>query len=194
MCEAASGVNTKDKVLWIPQFNSHYKILKHFGITDTEPVPDFVKWECTPPIKNGMPDYNAPLDDWIFRIDQDRLPDWAVPELEEKRARQVLPDWYKSHIDGKCTDARYVVFSGGDGATLKGGYRATLTGGDNATLTGGDDATLTGGDGAVLIVRWYDDGWHVLTKIITKKTSGNTYQVVNGKWKCIRKAEGAESK
>jgi hypothetical protein len=169
MCEAASGITTKDSVFISKISNSHTVILEESGIKDIKSVPDFVKWEIIPKDR----DYTTPMSTWIYRVDQDTIPSWYVPKVDEKRARKALKEWAKYHNITKefgnnvCEQFGDLVFlkagygatlkagdsatlKAGDGATLTAGYGATLKAGNRATLTAGDGATLTAGDSATL--------------------------------------------
>ena len=59
--------------------------------------------------------------------------DWMVWAFEH----EVMP---------QSIVTKYMVISGGYGATVKGGDLSTVTGGDESTVTGGDESTVSGGD------------------------------------------------
>ena len=79
---------------------------------------------------------------------------------------------------------------GGNDSTLRGGDGSILTGGDNSTLTAGYDSNLTGGDGSILtagigsvvIIRYFQDKWTLLTRVITKEEANKPYKVVDDHW------------
>jgi hypothetical protein len=141
MCQAASCITTKDAVLIGRTTNSHTEILKQHGITDTQQQPDFVKWECVPPDN----DYSLPLDQWVYSVDQNYLPDWYVPELDEKRAREKLVQWYHEHITLQNTDTCELMQNTGDYSMQKSGDWSTQTAGRYSTQTAGSGGTQTAG-------------------------------------------------
>lgn len=92
MCEMASMIVTRTDVLWLPESDSHEGIIKKNGLNDRGIVPDFVRVEICP----YDDDYSIPFEAWVFRVDQDILPDWWNKEWAEIQVRQVLPEWAKS--------------------------------------------------------------------------------------------------
>ena len=92
MCRPASMVVTRDKVFWSELSDSHDEIIREFGLTDEVAGRiTLVRVEITPPEDN----FSAPLDQWIFRVDQDLLPEWAEKDVDkvEARTRDVLVCW-----------------------------------------------------------------------------------------------------
>jgi hypothetical protein len=179
MCNFASFTLTKDKVFWHCS-ESHTTIHEHHNLhADGCRGPNVLNVEITPPPRNPK----APLAEWIYRVDQDILPEWHDPIESERRSRAALSDraelerWlvHEDVADGSHSISGYgstltggddstltggddSTLTGGDDSTLTGGYGSTLTGGDDSTLTGGYDSTLTGGYGSTLVVRWWDSG------------------------------------
>ncbi len=197
MCKPASMVVTKDKVLYGTTSNSHSIIHDQHGLTDDKLPPDHVNVEIVPPEKGGIPQYDAPFDEWEYCVDQDILPDWYVAEHDEQRVRKVLPAGYHDHIELMNTDAPFVSFTGGDlstltggdCSTLTGGHCSTLTGGDSSTLTGGGDSTLTGrhgstltgGDCSVLVWRyWIKGDYRVFVHIVADDEAGHKFTHQDG--------------
>ena len=164
MCEGASFVLKKEKCFWEKKHNSHRLILEANGIEDKKEIPDFVKLEITPPIKNGMLDYFAPFYEWIYKLDQDKFPDWYVPEIYEKIAREMLPAWFESHIIGQCTDSKQV------------------------TQTAGDASTQTAGVNSVQIGYWFEGSvYNSAVRKITKKEANKPYKFKMGVWTLLKK-------
>ena len=95
MCQLKSGILLKDRV-FIPDYDSHEDMLKELKIEDTEANAKrlFVRAELIPP--NG--DVFTPVSKWKYMVDQDILPDWYVPEVDEKRMRDAVAEWAKEHI------------------------------------------------------------------------------------------------
>ena len=95
MCKFKSGIILKDRV-FIPDYDSHEDMLKELKIEETEDNAKrlFVRAELTPPDKNVF----TPVSEWKYRVDQDILPEWYVPEVDEKRMRDAVAEWAKEHI------------------------------------------------------------------------------------------------
>ena len=95
MCQLKSGILLKDRV-FIPDYDSHEDMLKELKIEDTEDNARrlFVRVELVPPDDNVF----TPVSEWKYRVDQDILPDWYVPEVDEKRMRDAVAEWAKEHI------------------------------------------------------------------------------------------------
>jgi len=132
MCRPASFVLTKDKVLWLPGTNSHEEIIEQYKLNDRTNKPDFVRIEIAPPTNNYIPQYDAPLSRWIYKIGQDYLPPWYVPEVDEKRAREELPAWYGAHIIGQNTDVSYIKQIGENGCYQKAGNNSKQKAGNDS--------------------------------------------------------------
>lgn len=90
MCEPASMILTRTEALIGRGTNSHTRILAQYGIRDTVLTPNFVKIEMRPPKRDGIPDYNAPFNQWTYYVDQDYLPSWYVHEINIQRVRDAL--------------------------------------------------------------------------------------------------------
>ena len=87
MCNFASFVLTKDKVFWSETTDSHEGIIREFKLAqDGARGPNILRVEITPP---KLIDWNN-LGAWIYRIDQDIMPEWHDPKADEARAREAL--------------------------------------------------------------------------------------------------------
>ena len=88
MCNPISAIVTKEKV-WFGTTDSHEDIIREHklreGNADGTRV-YIVRVEVTPP--NG--DLTAPVDRWVYRVDQDVFPVWYDAEDCETRARGAL--------------------------------------------------------------------------------------------------------
>lgn len=91
MCKFASSVITRDKEFYLPNSDSHTRIINHFGLNEYSPVTGahIVKIEITP---NPNVKVWPSLANWNYNIDQDVLPDWhtANPDDTRKRAFESL--------------------------------------------------------------------------------------------------------
>ena len=92
MCNFAGFVITKDSVFWSQKTDSHQSICEeHHLYTDGVRGTNVVPVELVPP--NG--DYTAPVDKWIFSLDDNIspvLPEWWDADRAEKQCRAMLPD------------------------------------------------------------------------------------------------------
>ena len=88
MCKFASFVLTKDKVLWVPDNDSHEEIIsKHNLHADGARGTNILRVEITPSdTQTEFTDYAS----WVYRIDQDTRPSWFDAEYDEKRVREEL--------------------------------------------------------------------------------------------------------
>jgi hypothetical protein len=196
MCKPASMILTKDDVLWAKGNNSHEIIIKNNNLKDDTTSPNFVRIEITPPEKDCRPQYDAPLNKWEYRTDQDFLPKWYVASVDEERARKVLPAWYESHIVGQLTDANYITQTAGNSSTQTAGNFSTQTAGDVATQTAGNFSTQTAGNfstqtagiNTVQICRCYiGSDYKTFFRIITEKEANKPYYFKDGVWTLIEK-------
>ena len=98
MCKLKSGLLFKNGV-FVPDYDSHDKMLTEKGIEDTAEnriAEKFVRFELSP--ENDDP--FVPIDMWVFKIDQDELPEWikSDPEKYEAIARAAVKEWAEKHI------------------------------------------------------------------------------------------------
>jgi len=73
---------------------------------------NIVRTEIPPPNRN----FAAPPETWRFKIDQDILPEWAVPDVIETRSRAALTDWIAKRVirescESLCNGRFYVCGS-----------------------------------------------------------------------------------
>ena len=107
MCRKASLVITRDKVFWSQNTDSHTAIHDEFSLRDDScRGVTLVNVEITPP---GYGDGNepapgarwdAPLEEWTYRVDQDLLPEWHTkdPAKHEAAARAALVNWFAAKV------------------------------------------------------------------------------------------------
>jgi hypothetical protein len=160
MCTPASFVLTKDCVFFSKTSNSHEDIIEeNHLVADGVRGPNILRVEIVPP--DG--DYALPISKWQYHTDQDILPEWAGDG--EKRARAALKQWKRYHC---------LIRTAGDGSTLTAGYRSTLT--------AGNGSTLTAGNGSIFIIRWWNNGWHVVAREVTDNMANRLWQFNSGVW------------
>ena len=98
MCKLKSGLLFKNGV-FVPDYDSHDKMLREKCIEDTAEnriAGKFVRFELSP--ENDDP--FVPIDMWVFKIDQDELPEWikSDPKKYEAMARAAVKEWAEKHI------------------------------------------------------------------------------------------------
>ena len=88
MCEFASFIITKDREFWSETDNSHTTIIRENNLHEDGPRgPNIIRVEISPTNKIKVwPSLKA----WKYKVDQDILPEWHIPETTEKRARAAL--------------------------------------------------------------------------------------------------------
>lgn len=141
MCRPASMILTKNDVYYDTQSNSHEDIIKQLGLTDKTCTPDFVRVEIYP--TDGA--YKKDVKNWVYRVDQDYLPDWYCAEYYEIRVRDALTEWKQYHC---CVQeaGKLAMLEGGFNVVQIVGDRSTQTARNNSTQTAGNRSTQTSGD------------------------------------------------
>jgi hypothetical protein len=169
MCEVKSMILLKDRVYCPANTDSHSKMLNDLGIKDDRLQADFVKIEITPPNN----DFFAPVEDWLFSVDQDNTPDWYVPELDKKRAVEALEVWANTHIfvgknnfeiagDGffyikncKNVAVKNATVEACDNSTVEACGCSTVKASGNSTVEAYDNATVKAFDKSTIMA--YDN-------------------------------------
>lgn len=90
MCIPASFIITRERTLWLVNSDSHEDIIEFYGLKEG----DFVRIEISPPDM----EYALPIDRWVYKTDQDILPEWHNDKWAEEMCRLELPKWYKAHV------------------------------------------------------------------------------------------------
>ena len=90
MCYPASFIITRERTLWLKDSDSHEDIIEYYKCREGE----FVRVEISPPNKN----YRLPINKWVYKTDQDILPEWHSDKFAEEMCRLELPKWYKTHV------------------------------------------------------------------------------------------------
>ena len=95
MCRFKSGIILKDRV-FIPEYDSHQKMLDELGIEDNRQNAEklFIRAELVSRDGNVLSDIN----NWVFIVDQDILPDWYVKDYDKQRMVEAVKEWAKNHI------------------------------------------------------------------------------------------------
>ena len=160
MCQLKSGIILKDRI-FIGPTDSHTEMLEELGIEDTAANAKrlFVRAELYP--KDN--DVFTPVEQWIYHVDQDILPDWYVPDYDKSRFVSAVRDWAGSHIFDKIPgltiagpgiyflrDCKDATLWDNSTATLWDNSTATLRGHSTATLRDNSTATLRGNSTATL--------------------------------------------
>ena len=100
MCKFKSGLILKNKGVWAAEGNeSHSDLLESLRIEDNHmnATKTFVRAELIPKNNDKMADIN----EWIYKVDQDIVPDWYEkdPERYEQEFRKAvekyMEDWKK---------------------------------------------------------------------------------------------------
>jgi hypothetical protein len=142
MCKPASFVLTKDRVFWSMYTDSHTEIIDEFGLhEDGARGPNVVKVEISP--DNERLDSDPGM--WVYKLDQDRTPEWYDAGNCVRRARAALIEWVAARVitEGNLELSRVYAFVYGRAAvTLHDTSRATLCEKASANLLGNAKATL----------------------------------------------------
>ena len=135
MCQPASFVVTKDRVFWSLRTDSHSEIIAEYELHEHgSHGPKIVKVEITPP--DG--DFTRPLTEWVYKVDQDILPDWHDNADTESRSRNALDEWAAKRL---LLSGHHVV-EGGKRVFICDSASATLCDSASATLCNSASATL----------------------------------------------------
>jgi len=149
MCRPASFVVTKDRVFWSPNGDCHELIISENELKESNIRSEiqFVRVEICPPDE----DFRTPLDQWKYRTDQDLLPGWYVESEEEKRVRDILPEWLESkvilpdqtrEIRDKYIVACYGTVEARGNSTVKACGNSTVEAFDNSTVEARGNSTV----------------------------------------------------
>ena len=157
MCKLKSGLLFKNGV-FVPDYDSHDKMLREKCIEDTAEnriAGKFVRFELSP--ENDDP--FVPIDMWVFKIDQDELPEWikSDPEKYEAMARAAVKEWAEKHI-----------FIGIDKLNLTDGSGYYLKDCTNVTLYGSSTVQDMSGSSTVQIAENLSKGVNVKTIILSQ--------------------------
>ena len=95
MCKLKSAIILKDSI-FIPDYDSHTQMLEELGIKDTKANAEklFIRAELYP--ANG--DVFSPIENWVFKVDQDITPEWYVENYDKERMYNAVKKWAKDRI------------------------------------------------------------------------------------------------
>ena len=127
MCNPASFcVNRELKVFWSKKSDAHEDIIEKFDLhVDGVREANFVRVEVVPP-KEGA--FETPLDQWVYKLDQQNAPSWYDKDKTEKACRIALVDW-----------AAAKLALSGEVKTIKDGMLYAC---DSSTVTAYDSSTV----------------------------------------------------
>ena len=198
MCKLKSGLLFKNGV-FVPDYDSHDKMLTEKGIEDTAEnriAGKFVRFELSP--ENDDP--FVPIDMWVFKIDQDELPEWikSDPEKYEAMARAAVKEWAEKHI---FIGVDRLNLTDGSGYYLKDCTNVTLSGsstvqdmcGNSTVQDMWDNSTVQNmrGNSTVQIAENWSKGVSVETIILSQNATIKDCRTktlyASGDWKLIIK-------
>ena len=142
MCKPASMVLTREKVFWSKTSDSHEDIVAEFNLCDDDVHNvQIVRVEITPPDDTR---FDALLETWQYRVDQDILPDWYDPADAEKRTRIALVRWCEHKVVREgCREVREGVLYASSSARVDASDNASVTASDNASVYAFGSASVT---------------------------------------------------
>ena len=151
MCQPASFVVTENRVYWSCNTEGHEEIIAEHNIRDAiaERI-NIVRCEVSPP--DGA--LALPVEEWVYRLDQDITPDWYDAEEVERRCREALSAWRaaKLHVDGDARVRNGLHYVCGC-ATVRASDSATVRAYDSATVRAYGSATVEA-SGRATVMRW----------------------------------------
>ena len=147
MCRFASMILTRDRAFWSRGTDSHDEIIAEFGLVDEVAGRiTLARIELTPPGE----DSTAPLDQWVYVLDQDLLPEWYEPAETERRARVCLVEVCAARLF--TTDEHQVtagIYVACDSAQVTAYNSAQVTARDSAQVKAYGSATVLQWGGTV---------------------------------------------
>jgi len=126
-------VVTKDQVFWSKLSDSHEDIIEEHKLHECDATHrvQICRVEITPP--DGK--FDAPPEEWQFKVDQDLLPEWWDREDAETRTRAALPVWIEAKVftTGEHKISKGTVYAYGS-ATVSANYSARVYANDFARV------------------------------------------------------------
>ncbi|MFA5054014.1 MAG: hypothetical protein WC565_08135 [Parcubacteria group bacterium] len=148
MCQPASFIVTKDSVLWSKVTESHEDILSEFGFhMDGARGPNGARVELSP--RNGLFWTDPAM--WVFKIDQDAVPEWWDAADAERRVKAAALNWQATKIikpdqrRDEIKKGEFVLFSYGTVQEIWGGTVQEILGGTVQEIWGGTVQEILGG-------------------------------------------------
>ena len=148
MCKFKSCLILKDRV-YVPDHDIHEIMLEELNIKDTfeNAASIFVRAEILP--EDG--DIFSDVTGWTMHVDQDILPDWYVPEIDESRAKSDVAEWIENHTisegEQEVRDGTWIAHGS---ATVRAYGRAKVAAYDSTTVKAYDSAEVTANDSATV--------------------------------------------
>ena len=148
MCRPASFIATKGKIWWSKKTDSHEEIINEFKLhQDGALGPNIVRLEIVPPNEH---DFDKPLNEWVYKVDQDLIPEWYDAVKYEKSARKALKDWAKAKLilpGDKIAEFKegWAILCGGTISAVWGGTISAVWGGTISAVWGGTISEVWGG-------------------------------------------------
>jgi len=150
MCRMFSGLILKDGVHLDWDDDSHERQIGKLKLKDDSDKPNFVRFEIIPQDGNI---FNHVISNWVFRVDQDLIPEWFNAKNAESLARKELKKFFKERFligikDVQCAAGRW--FLKNSSAVLRDSSRAELCNSSRAELWDSSRAELWDSSSAVL--------------------------------------------
>ena len=101
MCNFKSGIILKNKVVLAEGGDeSHSTILEKLKIEDNYfgATKKFVRAELVPKDREWWVNPTDNPEHWRFIVDQDIVPEWFIPEVQEKIFREAVYEWWSKHV------------------------------------------------------------------------------------------------
>lgn len=121
MCQPASFIVTRERVLFSKLGDSHELIITENKLDDSMRGGDFVRVEIVPPHGN----YSLPLKKWIYNTDQHECPEWYNAKEAEIACRKEIKVWAKHHIvksgEHECAAEQTLIALGNATVNVSGG-------------------------------------------------------------------------
>ena len=138
------------RALWFPDCSeSHEDIIEKAGLRERNVRGEytFCRVEVTPVDRN----YELPLEEWRFTLDQDVTPAWWDVDKAEKCCRVALAEWAKAKIVRRgetresITEGKHLTYVGGTVNRIDGGTVERINGGTVNRINGGTVEYIYGG-------------------------------------------------
>lgn len=153
MCRFKSAIILKDRV-FITDEDSHTDLLENLKIADTRENAEklFVRAELYP----GNEDIFSDINNWVFSVDQDILPEWFVREYDRKRMIEAVKKWSETHI---YIDKKNIKVSGrvyiNNCKHVTACGNSTVEAYDNSTVKAYGDSKVEAYDNSLIIISSY---------------------------------------
>ena len=192
MCNFASMVLSPRRAYYLTELEatdpqvtceSHEEIIRHFKLRECKPdgSVNILRIELRPG------DDPTDLAAYRYHVDQDLLPYWYSPEIDEARARRAL-EKKAAVLHRVKRDGWEDIYLLGSPRPATAGNRGTATAGYKGTATAGNRGTATAGyRGRILVTFWDGKRYRVAIGYVGEDgiEANVPYHVVNGKLKRV---------